>query len=266
MIDQLGREINLSQKPRRIVSLVPSQTELLAHLSLENEVVGITKFCIYPDRWLKSKKRIGGTKQLDLEAIYNLEPDLIIGNKEENVQGQVEQLTRRFPVWMSDVNSLGDALDMIRKVSELTGKAIEGEQIASNIELRFSELQEFVLQIPIRSVAYFIWKNPWMVAANHTFIDDILHRCGLVNCFKPRDRYPEINPHKLKEINPDFLMLSSEPFPFTKQDGEFLKSNSPESHPVLVNGEYFSWYGPRLAEAVDYFMKIRLQMEKYFVD
>ena len=149
MTDQLGREINLSQKPRRIVSLVPSQTELLAYLSLENEVVGITKFCIYPDHWFKSKKRVGGTKQLDLEYIYSLEPDLIIGNKEENVRDQIDQLSQRFPVWLSDVNSLGDALDMIRKVSELTGDPIAGEHLASSIENKFSILLFFFYYSPL---------------------------------------------------------------------------------------------------------------------
>ena len=266
MIDQLGRVINLDQKPSRIVSLVPSQTELLAHLSLDNEVVGITKFCIHPEHWFISKNRIGGTKQLDLEAIYNLEPDLIIGNKEENVREQIDQLSQRFPVWMSDVNSLGDALDMIRKVSELTGKPIEGEHLACNIEFKFLALQEFIQTMPIRTVAYFIWKNPWMVAGNCTFIDDMLHRCGLINCFKQLDRYPEINVEQLIKINPELLLLSSEPFPFTQVDGELLKSFSKKSYPILVNGEYFSWYGPRLMESVDYFMKIRLEIEQFFID
>ena len=104
-IDQTGQIVFIKDGPQRIISLVPSQTELLADLGLDQEVIGITKFCVHPNHWLKTKTRVGGTKQLDIELIRSLKPDLIIGNKEENVREQVEELRTEFPTWISDVNS-----------------------------------------------------------------------------------------------------------------------------------------------------------------
>src|SRR5688500_11346244 len=99
-IDQLGRNITLKGEPSRIISLVPSQTELLFDLGLGEHVVGITKFCVHPKEWFRSKTRVGGTKKLDIEKIRSLNPDLIIGNKEENEKEQIEELIKEFPVWM----------------------------------------------------------------------------------------------------------------------------------------------------------------------
>src|SRR5689334_4996684 len=103
--DQTGRSIELHSIPRRIVSLVPSQTELLSYFGLDEEVVGITKFCVHPEHWFRSKTRVGGTKQVSIEAIHKLQPDLIIANKEENVKEQIEALAKHYPVWVSDVNN-----------------------------------------------------------------------------------------------------------------------------------------------------------------
>ena len=100
-IDQLQSEIRLDRVPRRIVSLVPSQTELLYDLGLEDEVVGITKFCIHPNKWFSSKDRIGGTKSINIDQVKSLAPDLIIGNKEENTIEDIERLREIAPVWMS---------------------------------------------------------------------------------------------------------------------------------------------------------------------
>ena len=116
--DQLGRKLILEKIPQRIISLVPSQTELLFDLGLEEEVVGITKFCIHPDSWFHSKTRIGGTKQFDFEKIKSLQPDLIIGNKEENDKEQIEELMKNFTVWMSDIKTLADACKMICEIGE----------------------------------------------------------------------------------------------------------------------------------------------------
>src|SRR4051812_11307667 len=117
--DQMGNAVELEGPPSRIVSLVPSQTELLFYLGLDKEVAGITKFCIHPAEMFHSKPRVGGTKKYDFEKIRQLAPDLIIGNKEENEQKQVEELQKLYPVWMSDIRNLADALQMIRSVGEL---------------------------------------------------------------------------------------------------------------------------------------------------
>jgi len=145
--DQLGRTVILPQPPRRVISLVPSQTELLYTLGLDPanqepgyEVVGITKFCIHPTSWFREKTRVGGTKDVHPDRVHSLRPDLILANKEENDQQQIEELARHYPVWISDVKTLPDALDMIRSVGDLTGRGQEGDKLASEIARRFAHL------------------------------------------------------------------------------------------------------------------------------
>ncbi len=121
-VDQLNNSIKLSNYPKRIVSLVPSQSELLWDLGLKDELVGITKFCIHPAEMFNSVTRVGGTKALDIEKIRSLHPDLIIGNKEENEKSQIELLSKEFNVWMSDINNLSEAIQAIELIGNLTHK------------------------------------------------------------------------------------------------------------------------------------------------
>jgi ABC-type Fe3+-hydroxamate transport system substrate-binding protein len=256
-IDQLERNVVLEKIPGRIISLVPSQTELLADLGLENEVVGITKFCIHPDNWFRNKTRIGGTKQFNFEKIKALEPDLIIGNKEENEKEQIETLMENFPVWMSDIKSLADACEMIRNVGQLTGKKEKAEILATEIEFRFDQFEKKRKGFPEKRVAYFIWKNPWMTAGNETFIDQMLQTCGWKNVFSEQPgRYPEITMEDLKAENPELILLSSEPYPFKEKHIEELRGICPEAKIILVDGELFSWYGSRLLKSPDYFFDL----------
>jgi len=250
--DQLNREIYLPSIPKRIVSIVPSQTELLFYLGLDAEIIGITKFCIHPAAKVKRVEKIGGTKQLDLEKIKALKPDLIIANKEENERGQIEELMTICPVWISDIYNLDDALDMIKRVGALTGKRPEAKTLSSQVSQQFN-------QIAIRpsnlKAAYFIWRKPYMVAGSNTFIDSMLRCCGLVNVFE-KDRYPEINAETLIEANPDVILLSSEPYPFKEKHIKELKAIVPNAIVRLVDGEMFSWYGSRLLQAPGYFKEL----------
>ena len=257
--DQLGRTLELQSSPSRIVSLVPSQTELLYDLGLESEVVGITKFCIHPKQWHDSKTRVGGTKQLNLDQIRSLQPDLIIGNKEENDQDQVEQLMREFPVWMSDIFNLNDAFQMIDSLGQLFGKYNSSQSLIQAITDSFNELEKYKPEIP-KKTAYLIWKEPWMVAGRHTFINDMLERCGFVNAFFGQLRYPETNPQELLQLNPDLILLSSEPYPFKEKELNLMKNLIPEAKVLLVDGEAFSWYGSRLLKAPEYFKTLFLQI------
>lgn len=252
-IDQLNTTIRLASTPRRIVSLVPSQTQLLHAFGLENEVVGITKFCISPDEWFQTKERVGGTKSVNLEKVRALHPDLIIGNKEENTQADIEALRAIAPVWMSDIYLLEDALAMIESLGNLVGKEQESTSILNKIDHAFRELSDFSKSHSTRgkSVLYFIWNEPHFVAGKHTFIDALLTCCGLVNACKD-ERYPEVNP----SIQPDFIFLSSEPFPFEKKHIESFQSLYPHSKIVLVDGEMFSWYGSKLMDAPAYFQTL----------
>jgi len=254
-IDQLGRSVTLNFLPKRIVSLVPSQTELLYSLGLTDEVIGITKFCVHPENWFRNKTRVGGTKQYDFEKIKQLQPDLIIGNKEENDEAQIKELMQLYPVWMSDIKTFADALQMILSVGDLVARKNEAVAIASNIETNFSKLKTVVgnAQIKKRSVLYCIWYSPLMAAGGDTFINEMLNCCGLKNVMGLNERYPEISIEKLKQLNPETILLSSEPFPFKQKHIDELQLHCPDAKIILVDGEFFSWYGSRLVDAPNYF-------------
>lgn len=255
--DQLGRKIELPSSPKRIISLVPSQTELLYDLGLRDEVVGITKFCIHPDEWFRNKTRVGGTKKLNFEVIKELQPDLIIGNKEENDKEQIEQLMCNHTVWMSDIYTLKDALEMINRIGAITNKQQEALFLKLNIEAAFRQLETLRQNSTLKTAAYFIWKGPWMAAGSNTFIDDMLTRCGLTNVFAGNhSRYPDISAEQLAKANPEVIFLSSEPYPFKEKHIEEFQSICPSAKIMIVDGEMFSWYGSRLLKAAPYFEKI----------
>ena len=260
--DQLKRQVELPAVPHRIISLVPSQTELLYDLGLREEVVGITKFCIHPAEWFRSKVRVGGTKKYDFEKIKQLAPDLIIGNKEENERQQVEVLMDHYPVWMSDIYTLTDALDMIGKVGDLVDRRQAAAGLKSEIDKAFGTLEEFKQTLPDsakqKKVAYFIWRQPFMVAGGNTFIDDILQHCGFKNVFSSEAfmRYPEITAEQLEQADPDVILLSSEPYPFKERHLMEFKSICKNAAVYTVDGELFSWYGSRLTQAPSYFTNL----------
>jgi ABC-type Fe3+-hydroxamate transport system substrate-binding protein len=253
--DQMGHTVRLERQPQRIISLVPSQTELLAHLGLEKETIGITKFCIHPENWFRNKMRVGGTKQINFDQINTLQPDLIIGNKEENERAQIEQLAQRYPVWMSDISNLTQALDMIRKIGSITGKMEQADQLAGEIDKQFDELAAFTKSQS--HVAYLIWKSPWMAASGNTFISDMLQRAGFTNVFQSLSRYPDLSDDQLAAANPEFIFLSSEPYPFKESHIQELQRICPRSKVYLVDGELFSWYGSRLLLTPDYLKSLR---------
>lgn len=252
--DQMNQTIRLSGIPRRIVSLVPSQTELLYDLGLGDRVVGITKFCIYPDSWFRSKVRVGGTKNVSYEKVKALNPDLIIGNKEENEKENIKQLMEIAPVWMSDISDLQGSLDMIQRIGEMVDKEAESVALIKSIEAKFKDLEASINEeLCKKSVLYIIWNNPIIAVGKNTFIDDMLMRCGMINYTK-ESRYPVFE--KGIEKDPDYVFLSSEPFPFKEKHIKEIQIIFPESTVILVDGELFSWYGSRLLHAPEYFQKL----------
>lgn len=238
--------------PRRIISVVPSQSELLFYLGLGAEVVGITKFCVHPDDKFKTVTKVGGTKQLNIDQIKALQPDLIIANKEENDRLQVQKLMTICPVWISDVHDLDDALEMITQIGAITNCYTEANNLCVEIAALFSTLALPVLNL---RVAYLIWRKPYMVAGSDTFINSMLQKCGLVNVFNV-NRYPEISTHELVEANPDLIFLSSEPYPFKQKHIDEFKELLPKAKVILVDGELFSWYGSRLLHAQAYYRQL----------
>jgi ABC-type Fe3+-hydroxamate transport system substrate-binding protein len=256
VIDQLNREIQLSKNPLRIISVVPSQTELLFDLGLDEEVVGITKFCIHPNEWFRSKTRIGGTKNLNLDRIDELQPTLIIANKEENDQHQIEVLAQKYPVWISDIQTLDDALEMIKKVGLLVNKEERANEIIDSIS--FNRNQQHIKQTNL-SVLYLIWYNPVMVAGTDTFIHEMIKEAGFQNIVT-KTRYPVLMNEEIKALNPDVVLLSSEPFPFKEKHIQEMQLILPNANMKLVDGELFSWYGSRILKSFEYFRALNEEL------
>ncbi len=260
-VDQLNREVTLNYPPKRIVSIVPSQTELLFDLGLDDEVIGITKFCIHPIEKFASRTKVGGTKKLRIDQIRQLQPDLIIGNKEENTQQEIELLMEEFPVWMSDISNLDEAMQTITQIGELVNREPEAAYLNHLIQAGFTDLQTLALQKNINQrVAYLIWKDPYLFAGQATFIDDILRRIGLQNVIT-KSRYPEITLQELEAANCQLVFLSSEPYPFKEKHIEEIKTAMPKAQVMLVDGEMFSWYGSRLVKAINYLFHLQDELK-----
>ncbi len=257
--DQLNRIIEIDENPKRIVSLVPSQTELLFDLGLDKEVIGITKFCIHPEEWFRNKKRVGGTKTVDIRKVELLDPDLIIANKEENTQEQVKALQKIAPVWISDIHTISGALQMIGNIGAITGKGEMARKMVEQIETDFQKLPSYANHIPYQKyrTAYLIWKDPYMAAGGGTFIHDMLGLNGLENVFADKERYPTIDCSELQKRDTQLLLLSSEPYPFKQQHIDELSLALPDTKIMIVDGEMFSWYGSRMILSGSYFQQFQ---------
>jgi len=254
--DQMGYSITLRNYPQRIISLVPSLTELLFDLGLEEEIVGVTRYCILPEEKAALKIKVGGPKEFRFQVIDGLKPDLIIGNKEENYPEGIRRLQEKYPVWMSDIVTIDDALRMIGSVGKLVNRSRHAEQLVDEIQTGFRDLSF----TPQWKVAYLIWKNPWMAAGGNTFIHEMLHLCGFINLFEKKSRYPHVTLDELKEA--EVILFSSEPYPFTPEDVKSFRKRYPIQALCLVDGAMFSWYGSRLKFVAAYYKRLREALEK----
>lgn len=290
-IDQTGYDFELDQKPVNIVSLVPSQTELLHDLGLDNEVTGITKFCIHPPHWKNIKTIVGGTKKIRMEKIQSLRPDLIIANKEENTREDIEYLRQHYPVYTSDINDLEEALKMISDVGIIVDKKEAADSMIEKIRKSFETLRSLpqTAENPQQekhitngendktkrpdgslNVAYLIWRNPYMAAGSDTFIHSMIEACGWKNALENFPRYPQVqlnqhsdmhNSQNLPDLSgADIILLSSEPYPFAQKHIDEIQSFLPGKSILLVDGEMFSWYGSRLLKSAAYFSSLNDQI------
>ncbi|MFC4740958.1 ABC transporter substrate-binding protein [Flavobacterium ponti] len=247
--------------PQRIVSLVPSQTELLYDLGLEDAIVGITKFCVHPIHFKRTKKIVGGTKNVHFEKVKELNPDVIIANKEENTKEIVEELSQICPVIVTDICSIEDNLQMILDFGKLFGKRTEAQKWHDKINFAYQDFQNFIKDKPSKKVAYFIWKNPYMTAGKDTFINTLLEANHFKNIYKEKGRYPEVELKKMRlEGDPDLVFLSSEPYPFKDEDAFEIGRFTHHAKTVFVDGEMFSWYGTRILKAFDYFKILQTKL------
>lgn len=254
--DQLQRKFQLRETPVRIISLVPSQTELVVDLGLKQKLVGITKFCVHPVELRKEIEVVGGTKEVKIEKIKKLQPNLILCNKEENTPEMVTALEKIAPVHVSDIQNVEESLALIQQYGKIFSVEEKAEKLITNIQTELRTFQQFIKNQPKRKVAYFIWRKPWMVAGGETFINELLQLNHFENIFAETPRYPEVN---LKTLNKtDLVLLSSEPFPFKEKHKKEISAYVNPEKIKFVDGEFFSWYGSRLEKAFRYFKKWHL--------
>jgi ABC-type Fe3+-hydroxamate transport system substrate-binding protein len=253
--DQLGTSHSFETSPKRIISLVPSQTELLYDLGLEDRIIGITKFCVHPYHFKSTKKIVGGTKKVHFEKIRLLQPDIIICNKEENTQEIVDELRQICPVWVTNIITIEDNFKMITDFGQLFNCRTEAQKWNDKLAFALSDFKNFIKDKPVKKAAYFIWKNPYMVAGSHNFINELLKLNHFQNIYDTSNselaqqnnpetsgRYPEIELKKMRlEGDPDLVFLSSEPFPFKEEDAFEIGRYTHHAKTVFVDGEMFSW-------------------------
>ncbi|MFM1854375.1 MAG: hypothetical protein RL164_1693 [Bacteroidota bacterium] len=240
----------------RIVSLVPSLTEYLWALGLTEEVVGITKFCFHPKDWYENKTRVGGTKQLNISKIKQLEPELIIANKEENTKEAIEQLQKEFEVVLTDILDIEGALEALSTIGKAVDKEQQAQQLIAEIKVRFSQQKGLFKG---QTFLYFIWKDPYFLVGKDTYIHSFLSHFGLKNACA-LERYPSLEDWKnhveTADKAPTYIFLSSEPYPFESKHIEQVQVLFPASQIILIDGEMCSWYGPRMLEAAAYMQQL----------
>ena len=254
LTDQIDVQHTFETPVRRIVSLVPSQTELLFELGLEEHIIGITKFCVHPFHFKSTKKIVGGTKKVHFEKIKLLEPDIIICNKEENTLEIVEELKKICPVWVTDIRTVEDNFQMITDFGQIFNCRTEAQKWNGKLAFALEDFKAFIKDKPILKVAYYIWKNPYMVAGSDNYINEILKLNHFQNIYENKGRYPEIEIRRMRlEGDPELVFLSSEPYPFKDEDAFEIGRYTHHAKTVFVDGEMFSWYGSRLLKALAYF-------------
>ncbi len=246
--DQLGNKIVLNQAPQRIISLVPSITDYLYYLKLNNKIVAQTIFCIHPALYFKNATKIGGTKKLQIQKIKALKPDLVIANKEENVKEQIEQLQQFAPVYISDVNTLPQAIEMMQDIAILTQTLEIASPLIKDLNLQLDTIHNQFQGTFI----YLIWNNPYYAVGPKTYIHELLQHLGLQNVLSTI-RYPQLSLQQIQALAPAFLFLSTEPFPFQKEHVAALQAQLPNTQVCIINGEVCSWYGSRMAAIQSYF-------------
>lgn len=247
-IDHLGRKVVIPVTPQRIVSLVPSITELLFDLGLDERIAGITRYCVHPEMALNEKVVVGGTKKQNLSKLIALQPDLVIANKEENRKEDIEAIASQLPVWVSEVKNLADQVRLINNLGEICGKQEKAKEVIVALGHHLS-----AIQVTKRyKVAYLIWMHPFMSVGRDTYIHHVLDKCGLDNVFSEKERYPETTIEELEALDLDLILLSSEPYRFSEEEGDQIQKQLSKAKVIHVDGEAFSWYGSRLIHLKSY--------------
>jgi ABC-type Fe3+-hydroxamate transport system substrate-binding protein len=273
----LGVNPPLTHTPRRIVSLVPSLTEVLFAFELGAHIVGLTEYCVEPQSAVRLKPTIGGTKNPDVQAILNLAPDLVVANVEENRRPDVEALQAHgIPVFVSFPQTVADAIATLGTLAQITGAEEQATPILTRLEATYHSVKAQVAKRRPLRIFCPIWKDPWMTINQDTFVHDVLATCGGANIFGERQRryplaadlgqgpawdpprqegrdrrYPRVTLEEMAALKPEVIVLPDEPYRFTVADqAEFAAfSQVPavrHGRVHVVDGKLVGWYWSRM--------------------
>jgi ABC-type Fe3+-hydroxamate transport system substrate-binding protein len=255
--DATGAAVILPAPPRRIVSLIPSVTEILFALGAGPSVAGCTVYCTEPSDGVATKTRVGGEKNPKLDVIRELGADLVVANVEENVREHIETLRGwGIPVYVTYPRTVADGIRLVSDLGSVVGRPERGRDMAAALEAARHDVDSARAGKPARRVFYPIWRGPWMTVNRDTYVHDMLALCGGDNVFGPSaTRYPEVTLEDIARAAPEVILLPDEPYRFRQAHlADF------DAHPDipavrqrrvhLVDGKLATWYGPRIAAAI----------------
>lgn len=261
--DCLGNEMSLPKNITKIVSLVPSISELIYDLNVESKLVGVTKFCVHPKYFQIEKTVVGGVQEFDIEKIKALKPDVVFASKDENFEEEILELQKYVPVYVTDVKSVDEAKQMIEDFGVLLNCRNDASKILMKIEMQLQDLEKVTGDLLFRSAAYFVWNEPWVAAGKDTFVDSMLKLIKVNNVFSNlKERYPMVTGANIHIANPDMIMLPSEPFYFQDQQAMEISAHTHDAATFFVDGQMFSWYGSRLVKSLDYLKLLAIKFKE----
>lgn len=255
--DASGALVAVPARPARIVSLVPSITELLFALGLEGRIAGVTIFCSEPRDQVARTPKVGREKDPDLSRVRALAPDLVIANMEENRKDVVEALRADgVTVWVTFPRTVAEGIELIRELGALTATEAAAAAMARPLAAALTAALARADR-PRARVFCPIWRGPYMTVNRDTYVNDVLETCGGDNVFAASAaRYPTVTLEEVRAARPDVILLPDEPFRFREAHradfaplADVPAVRSGRVH--LVDGKLLSWYGPRIAEALE---------------
>ncbi|MGZ8829111.1 MAG: helical backbone metal receptor [Thermoanaerobaculia bacterium] len=229
--DLRGRTFEFEYPPKRVVSLVPSLTESLFDLGAGDSVVGITDFCIFPEKL--DRPRLGGTKNPRVDAVRALNPDLVYMNLEENLERHAKAIEEFAPVFVTEPKTVPDVRDLITTLGEIHERRPQAADFVRRLDRELASMprRDFTFACPI-------WKQPWMWCGGDTYVSHLVESVGGRNVFAGESRYPVRDP---KSFAADVVFLPDEPYAFNAQDAQEFGGRVIGPFP----GHLFTWHGTR---------------------
>lgn len=246
--DALGHTFEFSAPPKRVVSLVPSLTEVLFDLGAGASVAGVTSFCIHPPQARETAAVVGGTKNPKVDVIRQLAPDLVYMNLEENLKRHAEAIREFAPVFVTEPKKVADVESLILQLARIHAREREGDAIVSRLAAALEEVRRKARRF---TFAVAIWKNPWMWCGGDTYVSNLVAEAGGLNVFAGQTRYPTLQAEDVvREHRPEVIFLPDEPYLFTDDDAADLRAKTGARVVGPFAGDLFTWHGTRTVEGL----------------